>query len=275
MLRIALVVALAVAQSGLARAADPPPLTATQREGERRAQAAFAAGRYEESVEIYANLWAEHHDPIYLRNIGRCYQRLRNPDRAIASFEEYLAKARRLGAAEHREIEGYIRDLRALKEQQEAEARRNATPEPPPPVERPVERVPAPAAVPPPAPVVAPRPEVTTAAVPAVDEGSRRWRRVGWGALIAAGALAAGGGAFLWSSWSRYSDANAHCAAQPPTACADAADQVKTRNWTSRILFAGAAVAAVAGGTVIFLHPTGESGPATARGWTVGAARTF
>ena len=245
MLRIALVVALAMAQSGLARAADASPLTAAQREGERKAQAAFAAGRYEASVEIYANLWAEHHDPIYLRNIGRCYQRLRNPDRAIASFEEYLAKARRLGAAERREIEDYIRDLRALKEQQEAGARRNATPEPPPPVER----VPAPPPAPPPAPVVVPRPEVTTAAVPAVDEGSLRWRRAGWGALIAAGALAA--------------------------ACADAADQVRTRNWTSRILFAGAAVAAVVGGTLVFLHPTAESGPATARGWTVGAARTF
>src|SRR4051812_29876531 len=125
-MRRLLLILIALAGIGLAAAAraQPAGLTAAQRESERRAQAAFAASRYEEAVEIYANLWAEHHDPIYLRNIGRCYQKLRNPDRAIGSFEEYLAKARRLGPSERQEIEGYLRDLRALKEQQEAEARR-------------------------------------------------------------------------------------------------------------------------------------------------------
>jgi tetratricopeptide (TPR) repeat protein len=280
MLRLALVNALAAAltvgPAGFSRAEDPRPgvLSAAQRESERKAQAAFAAGRYEESVEIYANLWAEHHDPIYLRNIGRCYQRQRNPDRAIASFEEYLAKARRLTAPERRDIEGYIRDLRLLKEQQERAVREAA----PPPPDRPADRVAAPppapaAAVPAPAPMLLSRPEASssTAAAP-IDEGGRLWRRVGIGALVAAGGLAIAGGGLLWSSWSRYDDANNHCVSGGAGACEAAADAIKTRNWASRFLFAGAALAAVAGGTLIYLHPARETG---ATGLVVGAARVF
>jgi hypothetical protein len=92
------------------------------------------------------------------------------------------------------------------------------------------------------------------------------------GALIAGGVLAAAGGALLWSSWSRYGDANQKCGAASPTACDEAADAIKTRNWTSRLLFAGGALAALAGGTAIYLHPAPAAGRAA---WLVGAARSF
>jgi hypothetical protein len=105
--------------------------------------------------------------------------------------------------------------------------------------------------------------------------GAPRAGRAGFGALIAAGALAAGGGLFLWSSWSRYNDAT-HCAAASDRACDEAADAIKTRNWTSRILFGGAALAAIAGGTLVYLHPVAEpGGRSAARGWMAGAVRTF
>jgi len=35
----------------------------------------FAAGRYQNAVQIYSKLYADHRDPVYLRNIGRCQSR--------------------------------------------------------------------------------------------------------------------------------------------------------------------------------------------------------
>ena len=50
---------------------------------EIKAREDFAAGRFQEALDIFARLYAESLHPIYLRNIGRCYQGMRNPDRAI------------------------------------------------------------------------------------------------------------------------------------------------------------------------------------------------
>ena len=104
-----LVVLLALlAAPGTARAA---PATA---EREAQARADFAAARYQEAVEKFARLYAETADPIYLRNIGRCYQKLRRPREGIDSFQEYLHKAKKLSPAERQEVEGFIRELQAL-----------------------------------------------------------------------------------------------------------------------------------------------------------------
>ncbi len=92
-----------------ARVAQAAPVTAR----ELRARQDFAAGRYEEAVEIFAELYAKTADPIFLRNIARCYQKQNRADEAIASFREYLNKARKLSAGEKEEVESYIRDLEA------------------------------------------------------------------------------------------------------------------------------------------------------------------
>jgi len=91
------------------RAAEASPVSAR----ELRARQDFAAGRYEEAIEIFAELYAKTADPIFLRNIARCYQKENRADEAIANFREYLNKAKKLSADEKDEIAGYIRDLEA------------------------------------------------------------------------------------------------------------------------------------------------------------------
>ena len=61
---------------------------------EIKAREDFAAGRFQEALDIFARLYAESLHPIYLRNIGRCYQGMQDPDRAIATFRDYLRKAK-------------------------------------------------------------------------------------------------------------------------------------------------------------------------------------
>src|SRR4051812_36890867 len=93
---------------------------------EMKARELFAAQRYQDALDLYIKLYAEKLHPNYLRNIGRCYQNLGDPDKAIGSFREYLRKAKSLPAEERAEIEGYIKEMEELKRQRE-------TPPPPPP----------------------------------------------------------------------------------------------------------------------------------------------
>jgi tetratricopeptide (TPR) repeat protein len=95
---------------------------------ELRAREAFATGRYQEAIDLYGKLYAEKLHPTYLRNIGRCYQKLREPDKAIDSFHDYLSRAKNLPANEQKEIDGYIADMEALKAQQAAEKAQAAKP---------------------------------------------------------------------------------------------------------------------------------------------------
>jgi hypothetical protein len=119
-----------VALAGVARA-DNAEMTARED---------FAAGRYDRALEEFAKLYARTLNPVYLRNIGRCHQKLREPDKAIDSFHDYLAKGKKISPEERTEIEGYIKEMEALR----AEQSRQAAPPPPPPVQ-PIEPVPAPA----------------------------------------------------------------------------------------------------------------------------------
>jgi tetratricopeptide (TPR) repeat protein len=82
----------------------------------------FAKGEYEAALDLYAKLFAEKSDPIYLRNIGRCNQKLRRPDRAIDAFREYLRRARKVKPAERQEVEGFIHEMEELRAQQAADA---------------------------------------------------------------------------------------------------------------------------------------------------------
>jgi hypothetical protein len=99
--------------SSVSRAAPDPR--------EMRAREAFGAGRYQDALDLFVKLYAEKLHPNYLRNIGRCYQNLGEPDRAISSFHEYMRKAKNMKEAERVEIEGYIAEMEQLKKTQQAE----------------------------------------------------------------------------------------------------------------------------------------------------------
>src|SRR3954464_11934757 len=103
----------------LALAAVPDDAIAapTDRQTEIDARQAFAAGRYDEAIELFARLYAETLNPIYLRNIGRCHQKKRQPDKAIDAFRDYLAKGKGISSAERKEIQGYIKEMEALREE--------------------------------------------------------------------------------------------------------------------------------------------------------------
>ena len=89
--------------------------------GEMKAREAFAAGRYDEALETFAKLYAETLNPIYLRNIGRCQQKLKQPDKAIDAFHDYLIKGgKKISADERAEINGYIKEMEALRDEQAA-----------------------------------------------------------------------------------------------------------------------------------------------------------
>ena len=87
---------------------------------EIKAREDFVGGRYQEALDLFAKLYAETLHPNYLRNIGRCYQNLGEPDRAISSFRDYLRKGKDISPAEHAEIDSYIAEMEALKRQRVA-----------------------------------------------------------------------------------------------------------------------------------------------------------
>jgi hypothetical protein len=113
-----------------------------------KARTLFGAGEYRAALEIYASLYAKTLHPTYVRNVGRCYQNLGEPDKAISSFKEYLRKAQKLDAKGRAEVEGYIKEMEELKRTREREgaapAEKPARPpaaapslEAPPPAEKP------------------------------------------------------------------------------------------------------------------------------------------
>src|SRR6478735_12626575 len=102
---------------------------------EMKAREAFAAGRYDQALDLFAKLYAETLHPVYLRNIGRCHQKLRQPDKAIDKFNEYLAKEKKISADERKEIDGYIKEMEAMRDEQAKQAAPPTPPNnPPPPV---------------------------------------------------------------------------------------------------------------------------------------------
>ncbi len=84
---------------------------------ELKAREEFAAGRYQEALDLFAKLYAETLHPVYLRNIGRCYQNLGDPDRALISFRDYLRKHKTISAEERKEVEAFIAEMEALKKE--------------------------------------------------------------------------------------------------------------------------------------------------------------
>jgi hypothetical protein len=89
---------------------------------ELEARRDFAEARYEEALHLFAELFAQVGDVIYLRNIARCYQKMRRPTEAIATFHDYLAKAK-VSEKERREIESFIREMEDLEKDLAGDAR--------------------------------------------------------------------------------------------------------------------------------------------------------
>jgi hypothetical protein len=167
------------------------PEARADRATELKAREAFASGRYDDALNLFAKLYAETLHPVYLRNIGRCHQKLRQPDAAIDKFREYLVKEKKIPADERKEIDGYIKDMEALRDEQAKEKA------PPPPV------IPPPPVTPinPPPPTnayVAPPPPTSSAML--VSQPSQQqdapiykkwWFWTGVGAVVAGGVVAA------------------------------------------------------------------------------------
>jgi hypothetical protein len=110
---------------------------------EMKARESFAAGRYDEALESYAKLYAETLNPIYLRNIGRCQQKLKQPDKAIDAFHDYLIKGgKKISADEKAEINGYIKEMEALRDEQAGKQQAAPPPVAPTPV-APVQPIPS------------------------------------------------------------------------------------------------------------------------------------
>jgi hypothetical protein len=117
---VGLVIAFGAARAGAA--GDPREL---------KAREDFAAGRYQEALDVFAKLYAETLHPVYLRNIGRCYQNLGDADKAIISFRDYLRKHKTISADERAEVEGFIKEMEALKKEKASETPTPETSPPP------------------------------------------------------------------------------------------------------------------------------------------------
>jgi tetratricopeptide (TPR) repeat protein len=168
---------------------------------EMKAREQFAAGKFDDAIDTFAKLYAKSLNPVYLRNIGRCFQKKREPQKAIDEFQDYLAKTKsgkyKINAEERAEIEGYIKEMEALRDQQA----RAATPAPPPPpVLTPLQAAPVPTTPPPPAappPEAAPGgPAATLTATASQPEEShpvytRWWFWTIIGAVVAGGVVTA------------------------------------------------------------------------------------
>jgi hypothetical protein len=103
--------------------AEPPGLTALQREDKERREkqsfAEFSAGRYQDAIKTLTQLYADYQEPAYHRHIGRSYEELGDPDRAIASYEEYLQKAKDGPLHDLAETQGRIQQLKERKKKRE------------------------------------------------------------------------------------------------------------------------------------------------------------
>ncbi|MEA2696869.1 MAG: Anaphase-promoting complex, cyclosome, subunit 3, partial [Myxococcales bacterium] len=160
---------------------------ADEEEVELRGRTYFAAGQYQQALDIYVKLYAETLHPTYMRNIGRCYQRMGEPDKAIQAFREYLRKASSLDTKQRAEVERFIAEMEELKWQ------RQQAPHPPP------------------APGVLPAPEPTPnvllsapdpAAAPSASTGTRSPRRTA-GYVVGAAGLATGAATLLHFLWNK------------------------------------------------------------------------
>ncbi len=295
LMALALVVATAHGVAAEDRAQDRRPATSAaerQARGETAAKQ-FVQGRYDEALATYLDLYVQSGGrPEYLRNIGRCQQKLKQYDRAVESLKDYLQRARNLSAAERTEVQAFIAEMDAAKAADGKVAQPIGTgpaPAPSPPVVQsaaiqvappstpiatreapPVQPSLAPPSAPLPQPVASPPPSLT----PAIQPGAapvlitqtqeptpntppfRGLKTGGVVALIGAGLLAVGGTAMLLASQSTYDKAkDAGCPGADATMCDQKANSVNTSIQISMALYISAGVVGAAGVTMLLLPP--------------------
>src|SRR4051794_24770756 len=130
---------LLLALSALAAPAIAQPQSPATRAKEMAARKAFAASEWDRALDLFSDLYAETLHPVYLRNIARCHQKRREPDKAIHPVHDYLGKSKTVSADERREIEGYIQEMEQLRgELAHKAAQPSAPPSAPPPAPPPV-----------------------------------------------------------------------------------------------------------------------------------------
>jgi tetratricopeptide (TPR) repeat protein len=304
----ALIVFGALANLSAAQAQNKPaPAPSSASERQARADAAaksFLVGRYEEALAIYADLYIQSNGrPEYLRNIGRCQQKLRLYDAAIETFRDYLRRMKPISAAEKREVEGFIKELETAKLNAE-KGGGQAPPEqqPPPataqpPAAQPPTAGPAPApeappgqAEPPPNPWAAPpqpgygeapgyQPAPTYAPAPAWQPPPAQppapRRRTGsalktLGLIVGiAGVAAIAAGVGYWAlARSTYDDAKADGCPNGSSDCDTRADSVQSANSASKALYVVGGVATALGVTLLIVAPRPES-PTTPAGLAI------
>jgi hypothetical protein len=266
---------LAVSAAPVPASAQPKELTAKQRadkeKREKKALADFSAGKYQEAIDLMAELYADFQEPMYYRNIGRCYQKLGDPDRAIAAFEEFLAKGKDAPPASIADTKELIKQMQELKQKRAGE--HTATP-PPPLSQQPTQPMVTPATgptTPQTTPLPPPRDPGPTLGVveppPPPPKASGGRHTVAWVLLGGGAVLAAAGGVVLATSISTFNDArdNKKCPdSVMPSECTAAADTVKSRNLIAKILFVGGALVGVAGGVALVVSPGSSSESASA-----------
>ncbi len=244
---------------------------------EMEARQMFGVGRYAEALEIYGKLYAETAHPTYLRNIGRCYQNLGDPDKAISSFREHLRQARDLPPDQRAQVEGYIREMEEL---QRKRAAASHPPAPPPVAPRPppsatTSAPPAFVAPPPPVPAATPSPPPAVVAAPATSDagqppaGARTGRRTAAYVVGGASVAALAVGAFFGvRAISKRGASDPHC---PMNMCDDTGyelnEQAKTAARLSDVTVGAGLIAA---GAAVYLYLTSRAeiptAPATAAG---------
>lgn len=253
-LRSAWIVALAAFLAFLAATIAPrAPALAGLDKREVEARKDFAAGRYEQAADLFAELFAQTGDPIYLRNLGRCFQKLKRPQEAINNFQEYLSKAPNLSAAERDQISGFIKEMQDLMAAQAPPA----SPTPAAPVTPPAE----------PAPTVttttttttttaAPAAVSTTSAAPA--EAGAAGPRFRTAAYVTAGAGVALVGVGIGFGLAAHSDGSSVSHFYDPST-ADSGKRDQTLQWVGY----GLGAAAIATGAILYVYggSAGDSAP--------------
>ncbi len=230
---------------------------------ESKARELFGVGRYGDALEIYGKLYAETTHPTYLRNIGRCYQNLGQPEKAVSSFREYLRQAKDLSADQRRVVEGYIHEMEELQRSRTASAA--AASNPPPKAAAP------PPAAPPPIPAAEPALSAPRAADPEPSSGGSTRRIIGWSIAGAGVVGAAVGVAYLMKASNKNSEAKKLCMVN--NECANEDERIRHEQYVTEakdaqkvaIISLVAGGAALIGGSILALTGGDDKGEKTAR----------
>lgn len=214
--------------SAVARADDGRP-DARARPLFEAGREAYQAGRYREAAEAFERVFALTAHPFMLRNLGNCYARLGERDKAKAALREYLKLAP--DAEDRAEVEAMLASL-----EREAE---------PPPAPEAVALTEAPPPEPPPAPAAAAAPRAE-----APSHGLLLGRTFTWIALGASAALGTTT-AVLWSGAnSDYAKLERSCGAHG--GCSERQISGVSHAVTAANLTLGLSLAALASSAVLF-----------------------